>query len=120
MANIKFSGNIGKEPELRFTPEGKAQISFSVALYTGKDKEGNQNPSIWARVYAFGETAEAMGQALHKGSKVTVEGTPRPARTWVDKEGVEHPAGLEVTAWSWAEGDAFRPDAVHPGQASEF
>ena len=120
MANIKFRGNIGKDPDLRYTPEGKAQITFSVALYTGKNKDGEYNPSLWARVYAFGDTAEAMHQQLHKGSKVTIEGTPRPERKWTDKEGVERPAGLEVTAWSWAEGDAFRPDAVHPGQASEF
>lgn len=120
MANIKFSGNIGREPELRFTPEGKAQVTFSVALYTGKNKDGEYNPSLWARVYAFGDTAEAMHQQLHKGSKVTIEGTPRPSRTWKGDDGVERPAGLEVTAWSWAEGDAFRPDAVHPGQASEF
>jgi len=120
MANIKFSGNIGREPEFRFTPEGKAQVTFSVALYTGKNKDGEYNPSIWARVYAFGDTAEAMHQQLHKGSKVTIEGTPRPSRTWKGDDGVERPAGLEVTAWSWAEGDAFRPDAVHPGQASEF
>jgi len=121
MSNIKFSGNIGKDPDLRYTPEGKAVISFSVALYTGKDRETHEpTPPVWVRVTAYGDTAEKMGKVLKRGSKVTIEGTPRSPRMWTDKEGVERPAGLEVTAWEWAEGDAFRPDALHPGDDSEF
>ncbi len=96
MNNITIHGNIGKEPEMRYNPEGKPMTSFSVGLYTGK-KDGQYLPSVWVRVTAWDDLAEQAGK-LSKGQRVKVSGIPRPPRTWKDDKGVEHPAGLEITA----------------------
>lgn len=111
MANIKFSGNIGKEPELRYAPDGKPILNFSVALYTGGTKKSGYNESVWVRVSAFDELAERMGDTLTKGAKITITGTPRPPRVWQDKDGNARPAGLEVTAYEIELGDGFKVES---------
>lgn len=76
-------GNLGKDPEMRFTPSGQAVTSFSVATsrqYTGGNGE-QVKETIWFRVSAWGKTAEACNQYLKKGSKVLVEGRLTPDKT---------------------------------------
>ncbi|HEX9030186.1 MAG TPA: single-stranded DNA-binding protein [Anaerolineales bacterium] len=69
-------GNLGKDPEMRYTPSGQAVTNFSVATsrkYTGSD--GNLvEETIWFRVSVWGKQAETCNQYLKKGSKVLVEG----------------------------------------------
>ena len=112
MANIKFSGNIGKEPELRYTPEGKPVLGFSVALYTGGTKEKGFSDPVWVRVSAFDDLAEKTSEFLTSGARVTVTGIPRPPRTWTDKSGAVHPVGLEITAREIELGDGFKTATV--------
>jgi len=73
---IIIVGNLGKDPEMRYTPSGQAATSFSVASsrnYTGQN--GQQvKETIWFRVTTWGKTAETCSQYLKKGSKVLVEG----------------------------------------------
>ncbi len=73
---IIMAGNLGKDPEMRYTPSGQAVTSFSVATsddYT--DKSGTRvKRTIWFRVSAWGKLAETCSQYLKKGSKVLVEG----------------------------------------------
>lgn len=73
---IILVGNLGKDPEMRYTPSGQAVTNFSVATsrkYTGSD--GNLvEETIWFRVSVWGKQAETCNQYLRKGSKVLVEG----------------------------------------------
>jgi single-strand DNA-binding protein len=73
-------GNLGRDPDLRFTPSGTPVCSLSVATnrkYTGKDGE-QVKETTWFRVSVFGKQAEACAQYLHKGSAVLVEGRLTP------------------------------------------
>ena len=69
-------GNLGRDPEMRYTPSGQAVTSFSVAVseaYTSANGEKIKK-TIWFRVSAWGKQAETCNQYLKKGSKVLVEG----------------------------------------------
>jgi len=94
---IIITGTIAKEPETRYTPEGKAVLSFSVPLYTGGSKEKGYSESLWVKVVAWEMLAEQW-QSLTKGMKVKVSGTPKPKRMYTNKDGVEVQADLEITA----------------------
>jgi single-strand DNA-binding protein len=73
---IIMVGNLGRDPEMRYTPSGQAVTNFSMATnrqYTSSD--GTQvKETIWFRVSTWGKTAEVCNQYLRKGSKVLVEG----------------------------------------------
>lgn len=81
-------GNLGRDPEVRYTPSGTAVTKFSVATTDRrKDKDGNfQEYTEWHRVTTFGRTAEVCGEYLAKGRSVYVEGEIRTS-SWEDKEG---------------------------------
>ena len=82
-------GNLGKDPETRFLPDGKAVCNFSVATTdTWKDKAtgDKKEATEWHRVSTFGRLAEICGEYLKKGSQVYIEGKLR-TRKWQDKEG---------------------------------
>lgn len=82
-------GNLGKDPELRYTQGGGAVCNFSVATsekWTDKGSGREQEKTEWHRVIAFGKTAENVAQYLGKGSPVYVEGRIQ-TREWQDKEG---------------------------------
>ncbi|HLE29170.1 MAG TPA: single-stranded DNA-binding protein, partial [Anaerolineales bacterium] len=69
-------GNLGRDPELRYTPSGAAVTNFSVATserWTGQDGQ-LQERTLWWRVSVFGKAGEACNTYLKKGSKVFVEG----------------------------------------------
>ncbi len=73
---IVIAGNLGREPEMRYTGDGKAVTNFSVATtraYPGADGQMKKE-TIWFRVTAWGKMAENCNTYLHKGSKVLVEG----------------------------------------------
>ena len=98
-------GNVGRDPEMRYTPGGQAVTSFSVATnrqYTNNNGE-TVKETIWFRVSAWGKTGEVCNQYLKKGSKVLVEGrlTADPAtggpRVWTAQDGSTR-ASFEVSA----------------------
>lgn len=81
-------GNLGKDPDVRFTSGGQATCSLSVAAtekWRNKDGEAKEHTE-WFRVVVWGKQAEHCGQYLAKGSKVYVEG-PTRTREYVDKHG---------------------------------
>ncbi len=82
-------GNLGKDPETRFLPDGKAVCSFSVATtdkWTDKATNEKKEATEWHRISSFGRLAEICGEYLKKGSQVYIEGKLR-TRKWQDKEG---------------------------------
>ena len=81
-------GNLGRDPETRYMPDGGAITNISVATTdTWKDKAGEkQEKTEWHRVAFFGKLAEIAGEYLKKGSQVYVEGRLQ-TRKWQDKDG---------------------------------
>ncbi|MCX5738473.1 MAG: single-stranded DNA-binding protein [Proteobacteria bacterium] len=81
-------GNLGRDPELRYTKNGQAVANFSLATtdnFTSKDGQKEERTE-WHRVVAWAKTAELCAQYLAKGRSVYIEGQLR-TREWEDKEG---------------------------------
>jgi single-strand DNA-binding protein len=98
-------GNVGRDPEMRYTPSGQPVTSFSVATnrqYTSNNGE-QVKETVWFRVTTWGKQAETCNQYVKKGSKVLVEGRLTPdtstggPRIWNDQSGNPR-ASFEVTA----------------------
>ncbi|MBL8405226.1 MAG: single-stranded DNA-binding protein [Dechloromonas sp.] len=84
-------GNLGRDPETRYTASGEAICNFSIACTENwKDKQTGERKEMteWVRISAFGKLAEICSQYLKKGSQVYVEGSLR-TRKWTDKDGQE-------------------------------
>jgi single-strand DNA-binding protein len=125
---VILAGNLGRDPEMRYTPGGQAVTNFSVAVddsYTNNNGE-RIDRTIWFRVSTWGKQAESCNQYLKKGSKVLVEGrlvvdpsTGGP-RTWNRQDGTIG-ASLEVRAntvrFLSSRGDI--PAEVPPGETPE-
>ncbi len=82
-------GNLGRDPETRYSPDGAAITNVSVATTSQwKDKNTGEKreETEWHRVAFFGRLAEIAGEYLKKGSQVYVEGRLR-TRKWQDKDG---------------------------------
>ncbi len=76
LCKVIIIGNLGRDPEKRYTQAGRALTRFSVAATTRRrDKEGNwQDHTEWFNVTAFDRQAESLADRLVKGSRVYVEG----------------------------------------------
>lgn len=83
-------GHLGKDPEMRFTPNGSPVTNFSVATssYSGKGEEKKETTE-WHNIVCWNRTAEFANQYLLKGSLVYVEGRIQ-TRSWQDNEGATH------------------------------
>lgn len=119
---IILAGNLGRDPEMRYTPTGQAVTSFSVA--TNRQWTNNNGElvkeTIWFRISAWGKMAETCNQYLKKGSKVLVEGrltadsnTGGP-RVWTAQDGQPR-ASFEVSAQT-VRFLSSRGEAGEPGQ----
>ena len=81
-------GNLGGDPELRYTPSGSAVANFTLATreqWTGKDGEKEERTE-WHRIVAWGRLGEICGEYLHKGKQVYIEGRIQ-TRSWEDRDG---------------------------------
>jgi single-strand DNA-binding protein len=83
-------GNLGRDPELRYTQNGQAVTNFSLATSESwTDKNGERSEKTeWHRIVAWAKTAELCAQYLSKGRTVYIEGRLQ-TRDWEDKEGVK-------------------------------
>lgn len=85
---VLIIGNLGRDPELRYTPNGSAVTEFSVATsrnYTGNDGERKEETE-WFNVVCWNKTAEIASQYLQKGRKVFIEGRLR-THSWDGPDG---------------------------------
>ena len=124
MNKILVIGNLGRDPEMRYTPSGQAVTNFTVATnrkYTTAEGEAREETE-WFRISAWGRLAETCNQYLAKGRKVYVEGRLR-SRTYETREGetrfeneiVANDVRFIDTTASRSEG--YPPDAGQPGEA---
>lgn len=110
---IMLIGNLGKDPEMSYTPSGKAVTKFSLAVNrTSRDRETNERreETTWFYIVAWDQLAETCNQYLHKGSKVYIEGR-MTSRKYTNKDGVE------VTAWEVIAQDMKMLDTKAESQA---
>src|SRR6185312_11118296 len=84
-------GNLGRDPEVRYTPSGSAVCNVSVATtrnWKNKDSGERMEETEWHRVVFYDRLAEIAGEYLKKGRSIYVEGRLK-TRKWTDKDGVE-------------------------------
>lgn len=102
---VVIVGNLGRDPEMRYTPSGQAVTNFSVATnrqYTASSGE-RVKETTWFRVSAWGRQAETCSQYLKTGSRVLIEGRLNPdketggPRMWTGQDGQAR-ASFELTA----------------------
>lgn len=126
---IILIGNLGSDPEMRYTPSGVAVASFSLAVnrsWTGADGE-RKDKSTWFRISVWNKQAETVTQYLSKGRQVMVVGEVEEARVFTDRDGNPR-ASLEVKATSVkflgqkvaASGDPTDSVSVQDGEALPF
>ena len=98
-SKIMIVGNVGRDPELKMTPNGRPVCEFSVAVnrVTGRSDSGERNEQTdWYRISCWGNLAERAQQMITKGRLVFIDGRFTP-RTWTDKEGRER-TSLDISA----------------------
>ncbi len=119
-------GNLGRDPELRYTPQGTAVCDFSIATNEKKrDKAGEmQNVTTWFRVTLWNKLAENASKYLTKGSPVYIEGRLR-IEEWTDKDG-KNRSTLEINGTDMqflgggsADGGGGRRDDSHGERDTE-
>jgi single-strand DNA-binding protein len=98
LCKITLIGNLGRDPEMRYTPDGKPVTQFSVAVNRNTKNQAGEwlEETEWFRITVWGNQAERTAENLKKGSKIYVEGRFR-TREWEAQDGQKRTA-LEVTA----------------------
>ena len=76
-------GNLGRDPEVRYTPDGLAVTNFSVAV---TEKIKGEDKTLWFKIVAFGKLGEICGEYLSKGKQAYVEGRLQTSE-WEDRDG---------------------------------
>ena len=121
-------GNLGRDPEMRYTATGVPVTSFSVAVsrsWTNQQGE-RQEKTTWFRVSAWEKLAELCSQYLTKGRQVLVVGEIEDPEVWVDRDG-NHRASLNLRAFNVrflgtradAEGGGFGSAQAAPAAAGD-
>jgi single-strand DNA-binding protein len=117
---ITLVGNLGRDPELRYTPQGTPVCSFSLATNERrKDKTGEmQDQTTWFRVTLWGRQAETASQYLTKGRPVYIEGRLR-VEEWTDRDGKpRHTLEVHATDMQFIGGGrSEEPQAERPAHA---
>jgi single-strand DNA-binding protein len=114
----QFIGRLGKDPELRFLPDGNPVVNFSIACgWKTKNKEGVE----WVSVVIFGKLAEICGQYLKKGNQVFVQGKMRTEK--YTKDGIDrYSVKIVADRMQMLGSRADKPDApaVRPTEPDDF
>lgn len=119
-------GRLGKDPEIRYSPNGEAIAGVSLATTeVWKDKQGQkQERTEWHNLTFFGRSAEVAGQYLKKGSQIYVEGRIRTEK-YTDKQGVERYStkimvdSMQMLDSKSGGGNAQSNDSYQGGEASQ-
>ncbi|MBN2046278.1 MAG: single-stranded DNA-binding protein [Anaerolineaceae bacterium] len=95
---VMIIGHLGRDPEMRYTPNGNPVTTFSVATnrsWTASDGE-RKTETEWFNIIAWGNLAEICNQYLHKGMQAYIEGRLQ-TRYWEDSDGGKH-SSVEIVA----------------------
>src|SRR5512146_2059078 len=129
---IIIVGNLGRDPEMRYTPSGKPVTSFSVASSRSYNNTTGEKveETIWFRVTAWDKQAEICNQYLHKGSKVLVEGRlgadknggPRVFQRQDGTSGASYEINASTVRFLSSRGEAGQGEPVeeHQGEGDEI
>lgn len=96
MNNAVFAGFVGNVDDMRYTPQGKAVLSFSIAVDQGKNKDGEKLNPLWVKATLWDKKAEGLAQHIRKGICVVVSG-PVTTESWTNKQSGEAQSKLVVT-----------------------
>lgn len=113
-------GNLGRDPELRYTPQGTPVASFSMATNERrKDKAGEMQDHVtWFRVTLWGRQAETAAQYLVKGRPVYIEGRLR-VEEWTDRDGkARHTLEVHATDMQFIGGNAIEGERSRAAAAA--
>ena len=88
MNDVDIIGRLTKDPELRATASGIPVVSMFVAINNGKDKDGNDRPADFPKVYVYDKQAENVHKYCHQGSQVGISGSIK-TRTWNIDDGTK-------------------------------
>jgi len=115
---IQIIGNLGRDPEMRYTPSGRPVTTFSVAVSRSwNTPDGERHTETeWFNIVAWGNLAELCKQHLLKGRRVYIEGRLK-TRRWEDKEGVSR-VSVEIIAEDMIMLDDRRAENNHFQEAS--
>ncbi|MCP4583129.1 MAG: single-stranded DNA-binding protein [candidate division Zixibacteria bacterium] len=114
-------GNLGKDPELRYTPSGQAVASFSIATTRKwRDKDGQpQEQTDWHNIVVWGRMAETAKEYLAKGRPVYIEGRIQN-RSYDDKEGNKrYISEVVATTMQFLGGRSDQGGGSHPSQGQQ-
>ena len=118
---IILVGNLGRDPELRYTPQGTPVCSFSLATNERrKDRTTGENNDVttWFRVTLWGRQAETASQYLSRGRPVYIEGRLR-VEEWTDRDGKpRHTLEVHATDMQFIGGGARSDEAAVPAKAA--
>ena len=115
---IFLIGNVGADPEVRYTQSGTAVANYSLATserWKDKDTGEKRESTEWHRIVAWGRLGEICGEYLSKGGKVYIEGKLQ-TRPWEDKEGVKRYTTEIVARDVQMLGGGERPQTSGAGQ----
>lgn len=112
---IQLIGNLGRDPESRFTKSGKAVCNFTMAT---TDKYQDEERTEWHRIVCFGKTAELAGQYLKKGRQVYIEGRIQ-TKQWEGRDGQKR-TDKEIIANNIVFLSTPKADAPAPSQGQMF
>ena len=114
---IMLIGNLGKDPEMNYTPSGNAVTKFSLAVnrYKKSSTGERQEETEWFNIVAWDKLAETCNTYLHKGSKVFIEGRVSQ-RKYTDKNGIERYT-FDVVA---SDMEMLTPKSAQSGSSSAF
>jgi single-strand DNA-binding protein len=99
--SVQCVGNLGADPELRFTTSGGKICEMRIAVYAGKYQNGKAR-SAWITVKCFGHAAEWAGDNLLKGDRVAITEGQIDEESWQDRETSKRRSKLIVKAWKMA------------------
>ena len=92
-------GNLTRDPEMRYTPQGTPVTDFSIAINNGRDRDGHEREPTYVDIVAWEKTAENVAEFCRKGNKVAVEGAIQ-VDSWEDRESGQRRKAYRIRAFS--------------------
>jgi single-strand DNA-binding protein len=119
MNKVMLIGNVGREPEMSYTPTGSAVTKFTLAVnrrWNDRQSGEKKEETTWFNIVAWDKLAETCSQYVHKGSKLFVEGR-FATRTYTDKDNIERRV-FEVIMTNMELLDSRAASAARGGEAA--